>query len=51
MLEKWDFQTFNLKDFRDFLCVCTSSVQNVERPKAQLKEHTIDKAFDLNQRQ
>ena len=33
------------------LCFCTSSVPNVVRPKAQLNTHTIDKAFDLNQRQ
>jgi len=26
----------------------TSSVPNVRRPKAQLKEHTIDKDFYLN---
>ena len=30
--------------------ILTSSVPNVERPKAQLKEHTIDKPFKLNQR-
>ena len=28
--------------------ICTSSVPNVARPKAQLKEHTINKAFKLN---
>ena len=27
--------------------VCTSSVPKVERPKAQLKEHTFDKGFKL----
>ena len=30
------------------MCVCTSSVQNVERHKSQLNTHTIDKAFKLN---
>ena len=35
-------------EFKSIQCVCTSSVPNVESPKAQLKEHTIDKAFKLN---
>jgi len=34
-------------DFIGIQCVCTSSVPKVERPKAQLKEHTFDKGFKL----
>ena len=30
------------------MSICTSSVPNVESPKAHLKEHTIDKDFKLN---
>ena len=32
-------------EFKSIQCVFTSSVPNVESPKAQLKEHTIDKPF------
>ena len=38
-------------DFIGIQCICTSSVPNAERLKAQLKEHTVDKAFRLKLRQ
>ena len=44
------FKIFKLKGFRVSMFL-TSSERNVERPKAQLKEHTVDKAFKLKQSQ
>ena len=38
-------------EFKSIQCVFTSSVPNVESPKAQLKERTIDKDLKSNQNQ
>ena len=48
MIRKWCFEIFDLREFGVIECFCTSSVPNLDRPKAQLKEHTIDKDFKLN---
>ena len=45
---EYPYQSSDLKEFWNLLCFCTSSERNVERPKAQLKAHTVDKAFRLN---
>ena len=45
------FEIFGLREFQSSLSFCTSSVPNEERPKAQLKERTVDKDFKLKHRQ
>ena len=47
MIRKWCFEIFDLREFGVIECFCSASVLNVDRPKAQLKEQTIDKAFKL----
>ena len=42
LFRKYGFEIFDPREFGVIECLCTSSVLNIERPKAQLKEHTID---------
>ena len=43
LIRKLCFVIFDLREVGIIKCVCSSSVPNVVRPKAQLKEHTVDK--------
>ena len=51
LIRKLCFVIFDLREVGIIKCVCSSSAPNVVRPKAQLKEHTVDKDFKLKHSQ